>query len=47
VSQTTQRLERFVVDAAPGPVNATLRELSRATIEMAQRVKAPFNPAPP
>lgn len=39
VAQTKQRLERYVEDAAPGPDNAALRKLARATIEMAQQVK--------
>lgn len=44
VTQTKQRLERFVEDAAPCPDNATLRKLSRATIEMAQHVKHSSTP---
>lgn len=39
VAQTKLRLDRYVEDAAPGPDNATLRKLGRATIEMAQHVK--------
>lgn len=39
VSNTKQRLERFVEDSLPGSPNLELRKLCRATIEMAQAAK--------
>lgn len=39
IANTKQRLERFLGDAIPGPENATLRKLARATIDYAQHVK--------
>jgi len=37
--ETKKRLDRVVEDALPGPANAELRKLARATIEVAQAVK--------
>ena len=39
ISNTKNRLERYVDDAAQGSENAALRKLAKATIEMAQAVK--------
>jgi hypothetical protein len=39
VANTKDRLDRVVEDSAPGPANARLRKLARATIEYAQHVK--------
>jgi hypothetical protein len=39
VGKTKQRLDRVIEDAAPGPHNAALRKVARATIELAQAVK--------
>lgn len=39
IANTKQRLERFVEDAIPGPDDAKLRKLARATIDFAQHVK--------
>jgi hypothetical protein len=39
VSNTKQRLDRFIEDGLRGPDNAALRKLARAAIEMAQAVK--------
>lgn len=39
VANTKQRLERFVEDAAPGPANAEIRKVARASIELAQAIK--------
>jgi len=44
VANTKQRLDRFVDDAAPGPDNAALRKLARASIELAQHVKHSTTP---
>lgn len=44
VTNTKQRIERFVEDAAPGPDNTALRKLARATIEVAQHVKHSATP---
>jgi hypothetical protein len=39
ISNTKQRLDRFVEEGLPGADNATLRKLTRAAIEVAQAVK--------
>ncbi len=39
VSQTKNRLDRYVEDTLLGPDNAALRKLAKATIELAQQVK--------
>jgi hypothetical protein len=39
ITNTKQRIERFVEDAAPGSDNAALRRLARASIEFGQHVK--------
>lgn len=44
VTNTKQRLERFIEDAAPGADNAALRRLARAAIEFAQHVKHSTTP---
>lgn len=44
VDKTKQRIERFVEDAAPGPHNAAIRKLARATVELSQEVKHSGSP---
>jgi len=44
VSNTKQRLERFVEDSATGPDNASLRKMARSVIELAQHVKHSSTP---
>jgi hypothetical protein len=44
VTNTKQRIERFVEDAAPGSDNAALRKVARASIEFAQHVKHSSTP---
>jgi hypothetical protein len=44
ISNTKQRLGRFVEDAAPGTTAAALRKLARAAIEYAQHVKHSTTP---
>lgn len=39
VSNTKDRLDRYIEDSAPGPDNARLRKLARDSIEYAQHVK--------
>lgn len=44
VANTKQRIGRFIEDTAPGPDNAALRKLARASIEFAQHVKHSATP---
>jgi hypothetical protein len=44
VSNTKQRLDRFIEEAIPGSDNAALRKLARASIEFAQHVKHSTTP---